>query len=59
MSRRGCSIPANASGFDPHRASISSRYAQAVAIDTSGPADYFFLKVNDGPERCMPVNGCE
>jgi hypothetical protein len=28
MSRRGCSLPANASGFDSHRASISSRFGQ-------------------------------
>jgi hypothetical protein len=28
MSRRGCSLPANASGFDPHRASISRRFGQ-------------------------------
>jgi hypothetical protein len=28
MSRRGCSLPANASGADPHRASISSRFGQ-------------------------------
>jgi hypothetical protein len=28
MGRRGCSLPANASGFDPHRASISSRFGQ-------------------------------
>jgi hypothetical protein len=28
MSRRGCSLPANASGFDPHRASVSSRFGQ-------------------------------
>jgi hypothetical protein len=31
MSRRGCSLPANASGFDPHRASISSRFGQVAA----------------------------
>jgi hypothetical protein len=31
MSRRGCSLPANASGFDPHRASISSRFGQVRA----------------------------
>jgi hypothetical protein len=30
MSRRGCSLPANASGFGPHRASISSRFGQAA-----------------------------
>jgi hypothetical protein len=30
MSRRGCSLPANASGFDPHRASITSRFGQAT-----------------------------
>jgi hypothetical protein len=28
MSRRGCSLPENASGFDPHRTSISSRFGQ-------------------------------
>jgi hypothetical protein len=28
LSRRGCSLPANASGFDPHRASISIRFGQ-------------------------------
>jgi hypothetical protein len=28
VSRRGCSFPANASGCDPHRASISSRFGQ-------------------------------
>jgi hypothetical protein len=27
---RGCSLPANASGFDPHRASISSRFGQEL-----------------------------
>jgi hypothetical protein len=26
VSRRGCSVPANASGFAPHRAPISSRF---------------------------------
>jgi|EP01049_Picozoa_sp_SAG25_P008393 hypothetical protein len=31
MSRRGCSLPANASGFDPHRASISSRFGQELS----------------------------
>jgi hypothetical protein len=31
MSRRGCSLLANASGFDPHRASMSSRCGQAAA----------------------------
>jgi hypothetical protein len=31
MSRRGCSLPANASGVDPHRASISSRFGQVAA----------------------------
>jgi hypothetical protein len=30
MSRRGCSLPANASGFDPHRASITSRFGQVT-----------------------------
>jgi hypothetical protein len=29
VSRRGRSLPVNASGFDPHRASISSRFGQA------------------------------
>jgi hypothetical protein len=28
MSRRGCSLPANASGFDPHRASLTGRFGQ-------------------------------
>jgi hypothetical protein len=28
MSRRGCNLPANASGVDPHRASITSRFGQ-------------------------------
>jgi hypothetical protein len=28
MRRRGCSLPASASGFEPHRASISSRFGQ-------------------------------
>jgi exoribonuclease R len=28
MSRRGCSLPANASSFDPHRASITRRFGQ-------------------------------
>jgi hypothetical protein len=28
LSRRGCSVPANASGFDRHRASITSRVGQ-------------------------------
>jgi hypothetical protein len=28
LSRRGCSLPANASVFDLHRASISSRFGQ-------------------------------
>eukprot|EP01047_Picozoa_sp_COSAG01_P024904 COSAG01_NODE_1554_length_9930_cov_19.371478_6_plen_276_part_00 len=31
MSRRGCSLPANASGFDTHRASISSRCGQELS----------------------------
>eukprot|EP01047_Picozoa_sp_COSAG01_P049927 COSAG01_NODE_4995_length_4559_cov_6.424439_2_plen_108_part_00 len=30
MTRRGCSLPANASGFDPHRASITSRFGQGA-----------------------------
>eukprot|EP01049_Picozoa_sp_SAG25_P003380 SAG25_NODE_193_length_12184_cov_5.527844_21_plen_67_part_00 len=31
MTRRGCSLPANASGVDPRRASIlSSRFGQAA-----------------------------
>jgi hypothetical protein len=30
MSRRGCSLSVNASGFDPHRASISSRFGQVT-----------------------------
>jgi hypothetical protein len=33
MSRRGCSLPANASGLDPHRASISSRFGQVTTDD--------------------------
>jgi hypothetical protein len=33
MSRRGCSLPANACGLDPHRASISSRFGQ---VDKDG-----------------------
>jgi hypothetical protein len=28
MSRRGCSLPANASGFEPHHASIISCFGQ-------------------------------
>jgi hypothetical protein len=28
MSRRGCSLPANASGLGPHRASLTSRFGQ-------------------------------
>jgi hypothetical protein len=40
MSRRGCSLPANASGFDPHRASISSRFGQAPASsDSAAPLE--------------------
>jgi hypothetical protein len=31
MSRRGCCLPANASGFEPHRVSITRRLGQAVA----------------------------
>jgi hypothetical protein len=31
MSRLGCSLPANASGVDPHRASITSRLGQVVS----------------------------
>eukprot|EP01049_Picozoa_sp_SAG25_P007395 SAG25_NODE_601_length_6632_cov_6.861319_4_plen_85_part_00 len=34
MSRLGCSLPANASGFDPRRASISSRFGQVAALRT-------------------------
>eukprot|EP01047_Picozoa_sp_COSAG01_P010331 COSAG01_NODE_434_length_17079_cov_11.829270_24_plen_180_part_00 len=30
MSRRGCSLPANASGFDRHRASITGRFGQVL-----------------------------
>jgi hypothetical protein len=33
MSRRGCSLPANVSGCDPHRASISSRFGQVRLAD--------------------------
>jgi hypothetical protein len=33
MSRRGCSLPANASGFDTHRDSISSRSGQAADLE--------------------------
>ena len=46
MSRRGCSLPANASSFDPHRASISSRFGQ-VAKDALA----FVVSVVDGQNR--------
>jgi hypothetical protein len=36
MSRRGCSLPANASGVDPHRASITSRFGQ-VELELDPP----------------------
>eukprot|EP01047_Picozoa_sp_COSAG01_P021537 COSAG01_NODE_1252_length_11052_cov_503.195380_7_plen_114_part_00 len=39
MSRRGCSLPANASGFDPHRALISSRFGQVLASPADDPVD--------------------
>jgi hypothetical protein len=32
MSRRVCSLPANASGVAPHRASISSRFGQVIVV---------------------------
>eukprot|EP01047_Picozoa_sp_COSAG01_P059479 COSAG01_NODE_7146_length_3331_cov_7.400062_4_plen_65_part_00 len=32
MSRRGRSLPANPSGCDPHRASISGRFGQVDAV---------------------------
>jgi hypothetical protein len=32
--RRGCSLPANASGLEPHRASISSRFGQVRPEET-------------------------
>jgi hypothetical protein len=32
MSRRGCSLPVNASGFDPHRASITGRFGQVSSL---------------------------
>jgi hypothetical protein len=38
MSRRGCSLPANASGVDPHRASISSRFGQASSRSSASAA---------------------
>jgi hypothetical protein len=36
MSRRGCSLPANASSVDAHRASITSRFGQ---VDLPVPGD--------------------
>jgi hypothetical protein len=41
MSRRGCSLPANASGVDPHRASITSRFGQvgAAGFQAQGGGD--------------------
>jgi hypothetical protein len=36
MSRRGCSLPANVSGFDPHRASITSRFGQVDDGEDTG-----------------------
>jgi hypothetical protein len=38
MSRRGCSLPANASSVDPHRASITSRFGQVSLWDGSALA---------------------
>eukprot|EP01047_Picozoa_sp_COSAG01_P009306 COSAG01_NODE_380_length_17862_cov_20.427212_18_plen_170_part_00 len=35
MSRRGCSLPAIASGFDPHRASITSRFGQVLSYQNT------------------------
>jgi hypothetical protein len=35
MSRRGCGLPANASGVDPHRASISRRFGQVWETNTA------------------------
>jgi hypothetical protein len=35
MSRRGCSLPANASGSDPHHASITSRVGQVSMFGAS------------------------
>jgi hypothetical protein len=32
LSRRGCSLPANASGVAPHRASITSRFGQVSIL---------------------------
>eukprot|EP01047_Picozoa_sp_COSAG01_P011997 COSAG01_NODE_533_length_15816_cov_4.518738_7_plen_145_part_00 len=44
MSRCGCSLPANASGFDPHRASISSRFQQDLSGRVSlDELEHFFL----------------
>jgi hypothetical protein len=40
MSRRGCSLPANASGFDPHRASITSRFGQVHEVLDATAADW-------------------
>jgi DNA invertase Pin-like site-specific DNA recombinase len=37
MTCRGCSLPANASGFDPHRASISSRFPDRTRRGGTSP----------------------
>jgi hypothetical protein len=37
MSRRGWSLPANASGFGPHCASITSRFGQVYESARPGP----------------------
>jgi hypothetical protein len=47
MSRRGCSLPANASGVDPHRASMSSRVGQVFPDGCPGAAAAAGVKVGE------------
>jgi hypothetical protein len=57
MGRSGCSLPANASGCDPHRASISSRFGQAgslLAALLSVVAFAAALAKADSPEITAP-----
>jgi hypothetical protein len=57
MSRRGCSLPANASGFEPHRASITSRFGQV--FDQRGYITHLTNGVQPPPtaRRAPPTTG--
>jgi hypothetical protein len=57
MSRRGCSLPANASGFDPHRASITSRIGPVPPPPptTSLPTSAGLAEAMESPQVAAPT----